>query len=393
MINSSIYCNPSFPEWLDRTNPVQGDLFGISCKEIQDEFKKTLGIPINKTVIAVGHQPNIFHPGVASKFFAASALARSIDGVVVHLVVDHHSGDVGCVEVPEIHNGIIQIQKTRLANTLAGIELIQQQRAEVISDCHMGQLLKKAEGENAAEQFTNAMQLLMQPYADIDYTVYSSQLLKTKFGKLVLEQMHVDSKVFLDSYNRAIYELPNSGISFLQEGEIPVWKTKNGLYPKALLLTFLSRVGLADLFIHGTGGEVYDQVMERWVKKWLDLELLNSAVISTDLVLPLGMKSIESERSQYAMPNSVSDKVRNILDLIEKAPRNSNYRKTLFKQLHQLRDANGSKPNVKSIKNSNQIAKKRDWPLYLYPHDALNELKEKIESNWSTINFETPKLV
>ena len=41
------------------------------------------------------------------------------------------------------------------------------------------------------------------------------------------------------------------------------------LMPRALLLTALVRLGMCDLFIHGTGGLIYDRVTEQWFADWL----------------------------------------------------------------------------------------------------------------------------
>ena len=67
-------------------------------RNINSEFRQEtcafFGIdPLDK-IIVVGHQPVFFHPGILAKFIAASEVAKTCNAKLVHLVVDHHIGDV-----------------------------------------------------------------------------------------------------------------------------------------------------------------------------------------------------------------------------------------------------------------------------------------------------------
>src|SRR5690606_40978326 len=70
------------------------------------------------------------------------------------------------------------------------------------------------------------------------------------------------------------------------------------LYPRALMMTALARLGLCDLFIHGTGGGRYDQVTERWMYEWLKVKLAPMAVATASIHLPF--KSVQTTGVQAA---------------------------------------------------------------------------------------------
>lgn len=65
---------------------------------------QTLGMPVPKSLtgplIAGGHQPELFHPGVWAKNFALYRLAKRVHGVAVHLIVDSDASSAASITVP-----------------------------------------------------------------------------------------------------------------------------------------------------------------------------------------------------------------------------------------------------------------------------------------------------
>lgn len=57
--------------------------------------------------------------------------------------------------------------------------------------------------------------------------------------------------------------------------------------PRALTLSAIARLLLADLFIHGIGGAKYDEVTENWIRRWLGVELAPLCCVTATLRLPL----------------------------------------------------------------------------------------------------------
>lgn len=378
MSGCTFHVDPHPDEWDARVQEFDGELFGQSLEELRGDFKEELGIPVNKKIIVVGHQPTLFHPGIAAKFIAATQFAKQAGDVVVHLVVDHFDGDVGLVEVPHIDNGVASVVEKRLARTIANTPLIEQARAEVTSDCEMGQLLRDAEGQHAAAQFAHAMQLSMSPYAEVDYTLFSSELMMSSFGEKFINLMKGHEAECRDTYNRAVFNHPEANIAMLEEGKLPLWDTPNGMYPKALLLTALTRVSFADLFVHGHGGATYDVVMEEWVRNWLGIKLDNAVVVSADLRLDLKVNTIERARQLYTVPSAIEKDIFNTVHSIEVAKAYSGQRKQLFDSLQSMRAEHGVRPDVQLIKRSLKVANKRDWPLFCYSPEQLQRLRDAI---------------
>ena len=164
----------------------------------------------------------------------------------------------------------------------------------------------------------------------------------------------------------------------LEEDELPLWDTPNGMYPKALLLTALTRVGFADLFVHGHGGATYDVVMEEWVRNWLGIKLDNAVVVSADLRLDLKVNTIERARQLYTVPSAIEKDIFNTVHSIEVAKAYSGQRKQLFDSLQSMRSEHGVRPDVQLIKQSLKVANKRDWPLFCYMPEQLQRLRDAI---------------
>ena len=381
MSGCTLHIDPHPEAWNARLQAFDGELFGRLLADLRNEFKEALGLPLDKKIIVVGHQPMLFHPGIAAKFIAATQFAEQVGGLVVHLVVDHFDGDVGLVEVPSFNNGIATIRNKLIAQTVVGTPLIEQPRAEVTSDCEMGKYLRDAEGQHAAAQFAHAMQLCIAPFAHVDYTLYSSELLQTAFGKTFIDAMRERESDCRDAYNRAAFNYPEAEIAMLGSREFPIWDTPNGMYPKALLLTALARIGFADLFVHGLGGARYDVVMEEWMSNWLGIELTNTVTVSADLRLDLDVLSIEHARKAYAVPSAIEQDIVHMVHSIEVAEPYSEQRKQRFDSLQSMRDEHGERPDVQLLKQSLKVANKRDWPLFCYSEEQLKQLAVDVEQN------------
>ena len=59
-------------------------------------------------LIVTGHQPELFHPGVWVKNFAASAIARSCGGIALNLIVDNDIPKDSSIRVPTLRDGRVR---------------------------------------------------------------------------------------------------------------------------------------------------------------------------------------------------------------------------------------------------------------------------------------------
>lgn len=64
------------------------------------------------------------------------------------------------------------------------------------------------------------------------------------------------------------------------------------LVPRAVTLTLFARACVADLFIHGIGGDRYDRITEGVARRWWGITLPAYAVASLTMYLPLGATAV-----------------------------------------------------------------------------------------------------
>lgn len=181
--------------------------------------------------------------------------------------------------------------------------------------------LRQHESEpNAARQTAAAVADLMSVYLKRPPRpqVFATDLMRTELGGLLIAKMRDDPRACVEHYNNAVFANPQAGIASLATGdadadaELPLWLLApasprrrvfardlrdatldpRNLAPRALLMTGLIRAAACDLFIHGTGGGVYDTITEAWFRNWLGIELAPTIVVTADLLLPLHPREV-----------------------------------------------------------------------------------------------------
>jgi hypothetical protein len=179
------------------------------------------------------------------------------------------------------------------------------------------------------------------------------------------------------------------------------------LMPRALCMTALVRLGMCDLFVHGTGGANYDRAMERWIGDWLGAVPAPIAVASATLLLPLGAAGSagtvaearralrrlrhdpESPRADRA-PGPGPAK-RALLAAIDALPRRSPARQAAFHAMHgrlaelrlgaaaaDLEALEARLGDAERDARDRAIASRRDWPFPLYPAAKIDALAREI---------------
>jgi hypothetical protein len=350
-----------------------------------------MGLPEHEKIIVVGHQPEFFHPGVLAKFIAGDFVAKKLHGVLVHLVVDHHTGSSNTIEIPEQHGEQLVVKDMQLTTLDRDVAMKDQKR---VTPCHevapFTSALVNAKGNNAAIQFASATDALMSSWAKVDHLVGSSELLQTEFGIQLMREMYQDPNRCRETYNHAVSSHPDCEIALLADDELPVWygkrnasngKLEDGVQPRALLLTLLARVILGDLFVHGTGGMLYDKIMEQWISSWLGITPCPSTMATATLQLPLHQQTIEDARKQYFSPVGASQTRDQFLDSIEREPYKSSAKSAQFQAMHDWLASLKSRPDETRFRESHRIASRRDWAFPLYPIEMLDQLRDAITGN------------
>ena len=384
----AVTVEPEFSEWKTLVGPSKGEVFGKNISAWQHEFRLANNLPLDTPILMVGHQPTFFHPGILAKFIAAARLAKQVDGVVVFLVVDHHIGTAGTIETCK-DSGHLSIQREDIADVDASIAMQDQPRVYTYGVEPFASALAKAQGENAAMQFANAIVECMKPYATVDFVLPGSALLASSFGKAMLEDMFTHSDACIHAYNAAVEHYPEVGISVLGETELPLWQgASNEKFnmgdeenrPRALTLTLLARLLSCDLFIHGSGGYAYDNCMEMWCREWLRVEPSSKVMASATLRLPLHFQSWAEARREYFSPQFGSETKEKYLRAIEESPYGSPQRKVHFQKMRRWLDSIQEFLDKDAYMEDARIAAKREWAFPLYSTEQLHNLVSEMNT-------------
>jgi hypothetical protein len=387
----SVQLDPKLSQWNSIVCAAQGDVFDKDLSEWHRETRISIGLPVEAQLIVVGHQPEFFHPGILAKFIAGDIVAQKSGGDLVHLVVDHHVGTSNSIAFPERLGEKLVIRDVLLTTFDEEIAMKDQDRVTPVDGIDpFAEALINAKGDNAAMQVASATDILMSPWANVDHLIGSTALLQTAFGLRVIEEMHRDPDRCRETYNEAVANHPDCVIPMLSNDELPVWygnrnsrfgSPNDSVQPRALLLTLLARVSLGDLFIHGTGGMLYDKIMEQWVSSWLGITPCPATLATATMHLDLQQQTIEDARSQYFSPDGETQKRDQFLDSIDRSPYKSSTRQEQFQAMHDWLSSINDRPDESQFRNAERIASRRDWAFSLYPDEMLDALREAIKGN------------
>ncbi|HHN77756.1 MAG TPA: hypothetical protein ENK11_03645, partial [Phycisphaerales bacterium] len=297
-------------------------------------FRGELGLPTDAPIVMTGHQPVFWHAGVLAKYLAAAALARREGAATAWCVPDQDVVEPGRVRMPVRAPGddaeagcwrVAEHDLLRWGGDVSAVPAGARPPGLVINPVPEGfgavaSALRRFEGEEtAAEQAWCAHETVLDDRlgVPISPTVYATDVSRTSIFAWLVERMAADPAGCVGAYNAAVRAEPGSGVRTLlaleHRGryELPLWLIEPGeprravyaddlgsvdpamLAPRGLVMTGLLRLVGCDLFIHGTGGEAYDRVTERWFADWLGETLPGAGVASATLRLDLGVPEVD----------------------------------------------------------------------------------------------------
>jgi len=422
-------------------------------------------------VIATGHQPTLWHPGILAKDLAAAAYAKHVGGSTLHVVVEHNPLSPLAIDLPTQQGKTLGTRRLKLdsrpdAATLPPSRLkpLEVQRviqqigdAEAASRDAPGMqtgldriayaYAQAGEAVHLADQTSAVLAELMRPYAGDIPTLPTSALVTERF----VERLLADPVECVRCYNRAALAYPDAGIRPLYIGrdvvEVPLWAQGDALSmpayidlgdskrpelftqattagqtldlttpdalkrlrPRAITLSAIMRSEHCDLFIHGSGGAVYDQVTERWWHDWVNEPLAPMAVVSADVMLDFDAPTATRDDLRQAvwfdhhLPFNVDrytqqaderervlvGEKRELLDQMND-DRDKRRRAKSFAKVHainaelrerhadQLRHAHARAQDAKLGMANAKVAARRDWCFALYPDQALESLRQAL---------------
>lgn len=270
-----------------------------------------------------GHQAGLWHAGILAKYLAADALASlAPGGVWSHVVVDQDVNDAGALAVP---TSDLRRVTVRLAPGSPGCVTAMQpasaRAGAVPPNVHPAVAARVAEiialvpasasAPDLASQLEAMLRRLCEPLVTLPRGVRATRLAGTEGFRALLDAMAADPVACVGHYNAAVAMAPRARLAPLRvvggRAELPVWRIDPGtgerravfsdslagipveqLAPRALVLSAFLRLFVCDLFIHGTGGGLYDRATDAWLSGWRpSWRPRPGAVVSATLTLPL----------------------------------------------------------------------------------------------------------
>ncbi len=412
----------------------------------------TLDAPATR-LIATGHQGQLWHPGILAKDIALDLAAERLGAQRLHLVVDQDANEAWRIEVPFVDGDELKMKAAILGEQKQGVPTGFQPPADVRRledrlaglDPALTGVLSEALAdlptcESLAEQIAVVLARLKRPYAGDLPVMMVSDLAGLEIYESVVSRMLDDAHRCATVYNRAVADHPQAGMTPMVVGrefvELPLWavgwneqrrrvfvdladsdamfvyddgepidRQAVTLLPRALLLTAVMRGYLCDLFIHGTGGLVYDRVTEAWWRDWAGKELAPMAGVTADVFLDLGAPiadRAELARAVWRMhhlPHNLDrvldldgEKVRRKRELLAHMDddRGRARRRTAFGELKKINRALAEQ-NPRALASAERelhlaragvgnarVAARRDWCFALYPPDSLLALRKTL---------------
>ncbi len=306
--------------------PATGWRCELAPSPEKSRFRAQLGLPTGTPIVMSGHQAALWHPGILAKLLGAEAMARRAGACSAWVVVDHDDNDAARVEFPRrvgelavrdawrmgpapVPGQITGARPGLRVTTVpgdSGFGIVDEGLARI------GRAMDDAAGApSLAAQVTACAWSLASGLAAAPVTVMATSLARTDLMHELVDRMRRDPGACVEAYNRAAVAVPRARIRALSREagrwELPLWRLEDGrrtpvwsddvpecehLAARALLMTALLRLGACDLFIHGTGGGVYDRVMEAWIGEWLGRRCAPAAVMSATCYLPLGLGAV-----------------------------------------------------------------------------------------------------
>ncbi len=351
--------------WAERRRQAAAEIL-----ELARRYLAGLDIPVPEIraqrLAVIGHQPDLFHPGVWIKNFAIGSLANRHGLTPLNLIVDN---DVA--KVPAIHVPVGAPEKARRVPILFDHWSgplpyeewsVQDETAFAAFPDNVGQVLGEpnwqpflakfwCDVQNAAlhtrvvgERFAIARHRWEERWGCRNLELPMSRLADSRAFRSFVADVLVDASRFAAIHNEALasfrtkhhirsrhhpvpdlakesnwHEVPfwtwrardaqrrrlfvcsDGGLLELRAGDVSLGRIPAGnaaagldtmrqsgwkIRPRALTTTLFARLFLADVFVHGIGGAIYDELTDELIRRFFDLEPPGFMVVSGTLRLP-----------------------------------------------------------------------------------------------------------
>lgn len=332
--------------------PPQGDLLGKPLHEWRRLTAQELKLP-DGLLVGTGHQAELWHPGILSKFVWAHEQARRAGAGFMHLLVDTDTRDPLAFRAPvrvEIGNSSAATSDhvlREVSHSFGGTgepgmaacayparvpSAFEIRAGEFALECvalgvqrTQQALAAHANAADGAAQEWAALQDLVTDalrdapeggawLSDAPWT-RTQQLLRTTLGAALLERALKDPDACAHAFNLGARTVSRAarplGTVEEQGVEMPFWllddsgvrkrvgaralpalvKSGATLLPRAFLTSAIARAALCDRFVHGTGGGIYERATETFIGEWLGAQLPPFDMATATVLLPFPTES------------------------------------------------------------------------------------------------------
>ncbi len=321
------------------------DLFTSARQNVLDaavSYLRENGEPVpalnDGPLIVTGHQPELFHPGVWAKNFAANGLARRVNGLSLNLIADSDTlkdrtirvpvvaGDTARLEVrafddssPEVPYEVARVTNAKKFDWFGHAERINfgphgRSMVPDVGNAYYGNPYDQYDADHETpigEHFSRVRRTQERAWGCHNLELPVSRLCRTDAWAEFVAAVERRLPEFTRVYNAAIVEYRranrvrsvNHPAPLLEPGERPFWRmTAAGrdrpydafpaseLRPRALTLTLFARLFFADLWIHGIGGGKYDEVTDAIIRGFFRCEPPAYQVLTLTAHLPFAVE-------------------------------------------------------------------------------------------------------
>lgn len=289
--------------------------------------RHALGLPADRPVVMSGHQPTLWHAGILAKLLAVCELARAADAHAAWIVPDMDEADPTTTRLPDGRGDRLRERAVRVLDADPPVPGVPAgalpPSGPAPADPDLPGLADalaafRDEPSMAMQAGRAVVRLACERFGLPEPTVLSaSDLCRTCAWTGLLGAIAADPRACVEAYNAAVRANPDAEVRALavekSRVELPLWRVRPGLppqprlpvfsdhldavppdelRPRALAMTAVVRAALADLFVHGLGGERYDRVTEAWLAGWTGApawELCPTGVATADARPDLGV--------------------------------------------------------------------------------------------------------
>ena len=279
-----------------------------------------LGLPVDRPIVMVGHQAEVWHAGILAKLIAAAELAKTHDAALVWLTPDQDANEPTMLAYPAVtHEERLKRREwmidptafvrpgtptgSRLAMEPAGVprdartEWPHEAVREGFERTRMALASRQGEASLAA-QFTSASLDMVRERLGIavDHVLLASAMSRGAAFGMWADRMQREARACVLAYNAAAQAQPDAQVRDLEMGprwELPLWgltpdrpraavhgdqPLPERIAPRALAMTGFVRTLLCDAWVMGVGGERYDAVTRAWLAAWMGVPTSDSAL-------------------------------------------------------------------------------------------------------------------